>query len=152
MMKRFLNDVVKYYNYMVRAAKSELKTEVANSYLNWIWWILDPLFSMLTYYLIFGVVFNDFTETKNDLISLMDFSTRLIFVVSLRSFSIWMSSFSVHAGINTTISNMLRKNILLLRIKFSLFLIIDVKSSLDNRMMQVISWELLSNMINMLLS
>ena len=57
-MKRFLNDVVKYYNYMVRAAKSELKTEVANSYLNWIWWILDPLFSMLTYYLIFGVVFN----------------------------------------------------------------------------------------------
>ncbi len=57
-MKRFINDVVKYYNYMVRAAKSALKTEVANSYLNWIWWILDPLFSMLTYYLIFGVIFD----------------------------------------------------------------------------------------------
>ena len=57
-MKRFINDVVKYYNYMVRAAKSALKTEVANSYLNWIWWVLDPLFTMLIYYVIFGVVFN----------------------------------------------------------------------------------------------
>lgn len=47
----------KYYDYEVRAAKSELKTEVANSYLNWIWWVLDPLFSMMIYYLIFGVVF-----------------------------------------------------------------------------------------------
>lgn len=56
-MKRFWNDVVKYYNYEVRAAKSSLKTEVANSYLNWIWWILDPFFSMMIYYLIFGVVF-----------------------------------------------------------------------------------------------
>ncbi|MDE6759425.1 MAG: ABC transporter permease [Lachnospiraceae bacterium] len=56
-MKRFFDDIVKYYNYEVRSAKSSLKTEVANSYLNWIWWILDPLFSMMIYYLIFGVVF-----------------------------------------------------------------------------------------------
>lgn len=56
-MKRFIDDVVKYYNYEVRSAKSSLKTEVANSYLNWIWWILDPLFSMMIYYLIFGIVF-----------------------------------------------------------------------------------------------
>jgi ABC-type polysaccharide/polyol phosphate export permease len=56
-MKRFFNDVVKYYSYAVRSAKSNLKTEVANSYLNWIWWILDPLFNMIIYYLIFGVVF-----------------------------------------------------------------------------------------------
>ena len=56
-MIRFWNDMKKYYNYEVRAAKTELKTEVANSYLNWIWWVLDPLFSMMIYYLIFGVVF-----------------------------------------------------------------------------------------------
>ena len=56
-MKRFIEDVKKYHNYEVRAAKSSLKTEVANSYLNWIWWILDPLFTMIIYYLIFGVVF-----------------------------------------------------------------------------------------------
>ncbi|MGN0155097.1 MAG: ABC transporter permease [Lachnospiraceae bacterium] len=57
-MKRFFEDIKKYYGYMVRAAKSSLKTEVANSYLNWIWWILDPLFTMLIYYVIFGVVFD----------------------------------------------------------------------------------------------
>jgi ABC-type polysaccharide/polyol phosphate export permease len=56
-MKRFINDLKKYNSYEVRAAKSALKTEVANSYLNWIWWILDPLFSMMIYYLIFGIVF-----------------------------------------------------------------------------------------------
>lgn len=56
-MKRFLDDVKKYYSYEVRSAKTVLKTEVANSYLNWIWWILDPLLSMMVYYLIFGLVF-----------------------------------------------------------------------------------------------
>lgn len=56
-MKRFFDDLAKYYNYAVRSAKSTLKTEVANSYLNWIWWILDPLFTMVIYYIIFGMVF-----------------------------------------------------------------------------------------------
>lgn len=56
-MKRFIEDVKKYFDYEVRSAKSVLKTEVANSYLNWIWWILDPLLSMMVYYLIFGIVF-----------------------------------------------------------------------------------------------
>jgi len=56
-MKRFIADVKKYYNYEVRAAKSSLKTEVANSYLNWIWWVLDPFMSMMIYYIIFGFVF-----------------------------------------------------------------------------------------------
>lgn len=58
MIKRFFNDVKKYNDYAVRSAKSTLKTEVANSYLNWIWWILDPLFTMLIYYVIFGVMFD----------------------------------------------------------------------------------------------
>lgn len=57
-MKRFINDVKKYYSYEVRSAKTTLKSEVANSYLNWIWWILDPLFSMMVYYVIFGIIFD----------------------------------------------------------------------------------------------
>ena len=56
-MLKDLLKIEKYYNYEVRAAKSTLKTEVDNSYLNWIWWILDPLFTMAIYYLIFGVIF-----------------------------------------------------------------------------------------------
>ena len=30
---------------------------MANSYLNWLWWILEPMSSMLVYVLIFGIVF-----------------------------------------------------------------------------------------------
>lgn len=57
-MDRFVNDFKKYYKYALYSAKSELKAEVASSYLNWIWWILEPLCFMLIYAFIFGVVFN----------------------------------------------------------------------------------------------
>jgi ABC-type polysaccharide/polyol phosphate export permease len=52
-----VNDIKKYYSYAVYAAKAELKAEVAGSYLNWVWWILEPLCLMLVYAFIFGVVF-----------------------------------------------------------------------------------------------
>ena len=57
MLKRFFIDLKKYFRYSVVAAKSQLKAEVAGSYLNWIWWILDPLCFMLIYTFIFGYVF-----------------------------------------------------------------------------------------------
>jgi len=58
MYKRFIKDLKKYFRYSVVAAKSQLKSEVANSYLNWVWWILDPLCFMLIYTFIFGYVFS----------------------------------------------------------------------------------------------
>jgi len=57
-MKRFLNDVKKYWKYTIYSARSDLKSEVASSYLNWLWWVLDPLCFMLIYTFMFGVVFN----------------------------------------------------------------------------------------------
>jgi ABC-type polysaccharide/polyol phosphate export permease len=57
MIKRFVNDIKKYYSYAVYSAKAELKAEVAGSYLNWVWWILEPVCLMLIYAFIFGVVF-----------------------------------------------------------------------------------------------
>lgn len=56
-MKRFFNNIKKYYGYALYQAKAELKAEVANSYLNWIWWILDPLFFMIIYTFVVQVVF-----------------------------------------------------------------------------------------------
>ncbi len=53
-MKRFFNDMKKYMYYCRYAAVTNLKAEVANSYLNWIWWILEPLCNMLVYYFVFG--------------------------------------------------------------------------------------------------
>lgn len=42
---------------MTYSAKSRLKAEVANSYLNWIWWILEPFCFMLIYTIVFGYIF-----------------------------------------------------------------------------------------------
>lgn len=54
--KRFIRDIKKYRTYIVYAAQTDLKAEVANSYLNRLWWILEPLFSMLVYVIVFGKV------------------------------------------------------------------------------------------------
>lgn len=56
-MKRFINDIKKYYNYIAYSSKSELKSEIANSHLSWLWWILDPLLFMLVYSFISIIVF-----------------------------------------------------------------------------------------------
>lgn len=58
MIKRFINDLKKYFRYSIVSAKAQLKAEVAGSYLNWVWWILDPLCFMLIYTFIFGYVFS----------------------------------------------------------------------------------------------
>lgn len=56
-MKKFIKELRKYWEYAVYAAKCDLKAEVANSYLNGLWWILEPLCSMLVYTIIFSIVF-----------------------------------------------------------------------------------------------
>lgn len=61
-MKQFVNDIKKYYKYTVFSAKSDLKAEVASSYLNWLWWILDPLLFMLVYTFIAVTVFDSQKE------------------------------------------------------------------------------------------
>ena len=43
---------------MIYSAKAELKSEVANSHLGWLWWILDPLLFMLVYAFVSSIVFN----------------------------------------------------------------------------------------------
>lgn len=57
-MKRFINDLKKYYKYTVYAAKAELKSEVAGSYLGWIWWFLEPFCFMLIYAFLCMYIFN----------------------------------------------------------------------------------------------
>ena len=57
-MKRFVNDIKKYYKFTIYSAKSELKSEIANSHLSWLWWILDPLLFMMVYSFISIIVFS----------------------------------------------------------------------------------------------
>lgn len=56
-MKRFIEDIKKYYKYTVYAAKAELKSEVAGSYLGWMWWFLEPFCFMLVYAFMVVAVF-----------------------------------------------------------------------------------------------
>ncbi|MEY8234879.1 polysaccharide ABC transporter [Lachnospiraceae bacterium 66-29] len=56
-MKKFFNDLKHYKSYILYATKANLKAEVASSYLNWLWWILDPLLFMLVYSFVALVVF-----------------------------------------------------------------------------------------------
>ncbi len=58
-MKRFAIDIRRYWKYIKYAAKADLETEVTNAYLEWFWWILEPVCNMLIYYFIFGVVFHN---------------------------------------------------------------------------------------------
>lgn len=44
------------------AAKADLRAEVANSYLNRLWWLLEPLFSMLVYVIVFGRIMGNSVE------------------------------------------------------------------------------------------
>lgn len=56
-MEKFINNIKKYFKYAIYSAKADLKAEVAGSYLNWLWWILDPVSFMLIYMFIAEVVF-----------------------------------------------------------------------------------------------
>lgn len=58
----FFSDLVKYWGYGVSSAGAQLESEVSNSYLNWLWWILEPLCMMCVYAFIFGTVFGMETE------------------------------------------------------------------------------------------
>lgn len=58
-MNRFFNNIKKYYKYAIYSAKAELKSEVADSYLNWLWWIIEPVCFMIIYSFVFGFVFKN---------------------------------------------------------------------------------------------
>ena len=56
-MGRFFKDIKRFFNYVVYSSKAELKSEVADSFLSWLWWFLDPLLFMLVYAFVAVVVF-----------------------------------------------------------------------------------------------
>ena len=56
-IKLFFINIKKYNKYAIRSAKAELKSEVSDSYLNWLWWVIEPLCFMIIYTFVFGVVF-----------------------------------------------------------------------------------------------
>jgi ABC-type polysaccharide/polyol phosphate export permease len=67
-IKKFAGDIRKYRQYVVYAANTDLKAEVANSYLNRLWWLLEPFFNMLVYVIVFGNVMGNSVENYSTFI------------------------------------------------------------------------------------
>ena len=82
MVKRFIQDVKKYHSYVIYSGKAALRAEVANSYLNWLWWIIEPFAFMLVYTFVFGYLFNASEENFNIFVfiglSMWDFFSRML--------------------------------------------------------------------------
>lgn len=58
---RFFKDFKRFFNYVVFAAKAEINSEVADSFLSWLWWFLDPLLYMLVYSFVTVIIFQNDT-------------------------------------------------------------------------------------------
>lgn len=56
-MKKFFYNVYRYRDYAAYAAVASLKAEVNDSFLNWLWWVLDPFLFMMVYSFVSIVVF-----------------------------------------------------------------------------------------------
>lgn len=61
-IKAFFKNIGKYKQYMLFAAQADLQAEVANSYLNRLWWVLEPFCNMLVYVVVFGQVMGNSIE------------------------------------------------------------------------------------------
>ena len=56
-MKKIFKDLKQYFPFIIYSTKSKLKSEVAGSYLNSLWWVINPLCMMLIYMFVVVVVF-----------------------------------------------------------------------------------------------
>lgn len=56
-IKSTIEQFKKYKEYISYSIKSELSVNISNTYLGYLWWLLDPLFYMLIYVFVVVVVF-----------------------------------------------------------------------------------------------
>lgn len=109
-VKKFCGDIKKYRQYMVYAARTDLKAEVANSYLNRLWWLLEPFFNMIVYVIVFGnvmgnsvenyatfifsalLMWNFFNKTVNYSVKLVRYNKDIITKVYIPKFIILLSN------------------------------------------------------------
>lgn len=62
MIKKVINDIKKFKTYVWYQATAELKNEIVNSYMGWIWLFLEPFCYMWIYYFIGQIVFKTSIE------------------------------------------------------------------------------------------
>lgn len=96
---KFYYDIKKYFAYAIRMAKADLGTEVANAYLDWLWWMIEPICNMLMYTLIFGFVF----KASEEYFPIFVFIGITMWTFFSRSISGSVNTVKAHKGIITKI-------------------------------------------------
>ena len=51
-------DVLKFWYLVVYKVRFNLRSEAAQSYLSYAWWVLDPLLLLAIYYMVFHILLN----------------------------------------------------------------------------------------------
>lgn len=57
-IKKFIQDIVKYREYILYSVKADLMVNLSGRYLGYIWWILDPLMYMMVYVVVVAFIFD----------------------------------------------------------------------------------------------
>ena len=99
---------------MIFSISASLKAEVAGSYLNWLWWVLEPFCYMLIYASVFGMIFESsekyypififigntfwtfFSRTLSNSVSLIKQNQTIISKVYLPKFILLMTDMGVN--------------------------------------------------------
>ena len=55
-LHKTIADLKKYREYIITSITTSMRTDFANSYIGYLWWVLDPLLFMLVYVLIFQII------------------------------------------------------------------------------------------------
>ena len=55
-MIKAIRNIIKYKDFILYSARSELKAEVGGSYLNWAWWFIEPSCYVMIYAFVFGFI------------------------------------------------------------------------------------------------
>jgi lipopolysaccharide transport system permease protein len=58
-VKRFVyQDILKFWQLVVYKVRFNLRSEAAESYLSYAWWVLEPLLNLAIYYIVFDILLN----------------------------------------------------------------------------------------------
>ena len=120
-INRFFKDIKKYFQYALYSAKCELKAEVANSYLNWLWWILDPIFVFIGL-----TVWNFFNKMVLTSVKLIKTKKSIISKVYLPKHILVLESSFVYSFKAFISFGLILILMILFKIKYSLYLLLFI--------------------------
>ncbi|MHB8856329.1 MAG: ABC transporter permease [Bellilinea sp.] len=114
-IKHTIADLKKYKDYIHTSIITGIRTDFANSYIGYLWWVLDPLLFMLVYVLIFQVIMGNKTPNYP------------VFLMCSLLFWRWISSSIMHST-----ASIIQKKTILSQTYIPKFILPLIKISVDS--------------------